>query len=112
MLVEELTVNVSHLVLHARSDYAIYSCSYLAYLLHYIPTLTPNNSTEDGAYGMGENDMGQLGIGTNVGKGATVTTPKPVQLQQKVNLRLDFDKSHLKSTLKVLLEMCKPDHES
>ena len=68
-------MNVSHLVLHARSDYAIYSCSYLAYLLHYIPTLTPNNSTEDGAYGMGENDMGQLGIGTNVGKGATVTTP-------------------------------------
>ena len=47
-------------------------------------TLTFNNPAEDGAYGMGDNDMGQLGIGTNVGKGATVTTPKPVQLQQKV----------------------------
>ncbi|KAL5256114.1 hypothetical protein ACHWQZ_G011354 [Mnemiopsis leidyi] len=48
--------------------------------------------TEDGAYGMGENDMGQLGIGTNVGKGATVTTPKPVQLQQKVkNAACGFD---------------------
>ena len=33
---------------------------------------------------MGDNEMGQLGIGTNVGKGSSVTTPKPVQLQQNV----------------------------
>jgi len=39
---------------------------------------------EEGAFAMGDNEMGQLGIGTNVGKGSSVTTPKPVQLQQNV----------------------------
>ena len=33
---------------------------------------------------MGDNLMGQLGVGSNVGKGSVVTTPKPVLLQQKV----------------------------
>ena len=33
---------------------------------------------------MGDNEMGQLGIGSNHGKGSTVTTPKPVKLTQKV----------------------------
>lgn len=33
---------------------------------------------------MGDNEMGQLGIGGNAGKGAVVLSPKPVAIDQKI----------------------------
>lgn len=40
--------------------------------------------SDEGAFAMGDNEMGQLGIGCNFGKGSNVTTPKPVQLNQQI----------------------------
>lgn len=60
---------------------------------------------DDGAYGMGDNAMGQLGIGSNKGAQAQVNTPKRINVDEKVRdvaCGLDFslfvtDKGHVYS---------------